>query len=122
MDAIVVKPPLLRVRRPRVLRDVSFTVPKGSMRFLLGASGSGKSVLLKLIMGLLPPDGGTIEVNGQRVDNLRERDLLRMRAGIGMSFQENALFDSLTVNENVGYRLYEDRPATGRSGGVWTKS
>ena len=91
-----------------VLRDVSFTVPKGSTRFLLGASGSGKSVLLKLILGLLRPDGGTIEVNGQRIDNLPEADLLRIRSGIGMSFQENALFDSLTVNENVGYRLYEE--------------
>jgi len=91
-----------------VLRDVSFTVPKGSMRFLLGASGSGKSVLLKLILGLLRPDSGTIAVNGTRIDHLPERELLRMRAGIGMSFQENALFDSLTVNENVGYRLYEE--------------
>ena len=91
-----------------VLRDISFSVPKGSLRFLLGASGSGKSVLLKLILGLLRPDTGTIAVNGQRIDNLRERDLLRMRADIGMVFQENALFDSLTVAENVGYRLYEE--------------
>lgn len=91
-----------------VLRDVSFSVPKGSMRFLLGASGSGKSVLLKLILGLLRPDEGTIVVNGQRVDLLPERDLLRIRADIGMVFQENALFDSLTVAENVGYRLYEE--------------
>jgi phospholipid/cholesterol/gamma-HCH transport system ATP-binding protein len=90
-----------------VLRDVSFTVPKGSMRFLLGASGSGKSVLLKLLLGLLRPDSGTIAVNGTRIDQLPESELLAIRAGIGMSFQENALFDSLTVNENVGYRLYE---------------
>jgi phospholipid/cholesterol/gamma-HCH transport system ATP-binding protein len=108
MDAIVVDHVSFAFDDNIVLKDVSFSVPKGSMRFLLGASGSGKSVLLKLIMGLLPPDGGTIEVNGQRIDNLRERDLLGMRAGIGMSFQENALFDSLTVNENVGYRLYEE--------------
>ena len=91
-----------------VLRDVSFAVPKGSMRFLLGASGSGKSVLLKLILGLLRPDSGTIAVNGTRIDHLPEAELLRVRAGIGMAFQENALFDSLTVNENVGYRLYEE--------------
>lgn len=91
-----------------VLRDISFSVPKGGLRFLLGASGSGKSVLLKLILGLLRPDSGTITVNGQRIDNLPERDLLRMRADIGMVFQENALFDSLTVAENVGYRLYEE--------------
>lgn len=91
-----------------VLRDVSFEVPTGSMRFLLGASGSGKSVLLKLILGLFRPDSGSIEVNGHRVDVMAERDLLRVRADIGMVFQENALFDSLTVNENVGYRLYEE--------------
>lgn len=91
-----------------VLRDVTFSVPKGSMRFLLGASGSGKSVLLKLILGLMRPDSGTIAVNGQRIDNLPEDDLLRIRADIGMVFQENALFDSLSVAENVGFRLYED--------------
>jgi len=91
-----------------VLRDLSFSVPRGSMRFLLGASGSGKSVLLKLILGLLRPDAGTILVNGQRIDNLPERDLLQIRGDIGMVFQEIALFDSLTVDENVGYRLYEE--------------
>ena len=91
-----------------VLEDVSFSIPKGSLRFLMGASGSGKSVLLKLILGLLRPDAGTIAINGQRIDHLPERDLLKMRAGIGMVFQENALFDSLTVAENVGYRLYEE--------------
>jgi len=96
-----------------VLRDISFSVPKGNLRFLLGASGSGKSILLKLILGLLRPDAGTISVNGQRIDHLPERDLLRVRADIGMVFQENALFDSMTVAENVGYRLYEetDMPA-----------
>jgi len=87
-----------------VLRNLTFSVPAGSMRFLLGASGSGKSVLLKLILGLLRPDSGAIRVNGKRI----ERDLLRLRVDIGMVFQENALFDSLTVNENVGYRLYEE--------------
>ena len=91
-----------------VLDDVSFQVPKGSLRFLLGASGSGKSVLLKLILGLLRPDSGTITVHGERVDALPERELLRLRADVGMVFQENALFDSLTVAENVGYRLYEE--------------
>jgi phospholipid/cholesterol/gamma-HCH transport system ATP-binding protein len=91
-----------------VLRDVSFAIPHGSMRMLLGASGSGKSVVLKLILGLLRPDAGAIFVNGQRINDLPERELLRVRAGIGMMFQENALFDSLTVDENVGYRLYEE--------------
>ena len=91
-----------------VLRDISFSVPKGGMKILLGASGAGKSVVLKLILGLLRPDAGTILVNGQRIDTMTEHDLLRARADIGMLFQENALFDSLTVAENVGYRLYEE--------------
>jgi phospholipid/cholesterol/gamma-HCH transport system ATP-binding protein len=91
-----------------VLDDLSFSLSKGAMRILLGESGSGKSVVLKLILGLLRPDAGTIVVNGHRVDTLAERDLLRMRESIGMVFQENALFDSLTVAENVGYRLFEE--------------
>lgn len=91
-----------------VLRDLSFDVPAGRMKILLGASGSGKSVVLKLILGLLRPDAGTIVVNGLRLDDLSERELLGVRADIGMLFQENALFDSLTVAENVGYRLSEE--------------
>lgn len=91
-----------------VLRDISFTLPRGSQRFLLGASGSGKSVLLKLILGLFRPDGGAIYVNGHRIDTMPEEELLGLRTDIGMVFQENALFDSLTVDENVGYRLYEE--------------
>ena len=88
-----------------VLQDISFTVLKGTMKVLLGASGAGKSVILKLILGLLRPDAGAIHVNGQRVDQMREADLRTLRGDIGMSFQELALFDSLTVGENVGYRL-----------------
>jgi phospholipid/cholesterol/gamma-HCH transport system ATP-binding protein len=91
-----------------VLRDVSFVVPKGRMTIMLGASGSGKSVALKLILGLLRPDTGRILVNGHRVDQMSEYDLLRVRADVGMLFQETALFDSLTVGENVGYRLSEE--------------
>ena len=88
-----------------VLSDVSFTIPKGSMTMVLGASGAGKSVLLKLILGLLRPDGGTIHVNGERIDTMPEPQLLHLRSDIGMVFQENALFDSLTVAHNVGFRL-----------------
>jgi phospholipid/cholesterol/gamma-HCH transport system ATP-binding protein len=91
-----------------VLRDVSFRVPKGSMRILLGASGAGKSVILKLILGLFRPTSGNILVNGQAINQMREQELLKLRADIGMLFQESALFDSLTVAENVGYRLYEE--------------
>jgi phospholipid/cholesterol/gamma-HCH transport system ATP-binding protein len=95
-----------------VLRDLSFTVPKGEMRIMFGASGAGKSVILKLALGLLRPDEGTIMVNGMRVDQMAEGDLLKMRADIGMVFQENALFDSLTVEQNVGFRLSEEHELT----------
>src|SRR5918993_3094994 len=91
-----------------VLQDLSFSIPEGSMRILLGASGAGKSLVLKLILGLLRPDSGSVLVNGQRVDHMPEAELLKMRSDIGMVFQENALFDSLTVAENVGSRLYEE--------------
>jgi phospholipid/cholesterol/gamma-HCH transport system ATP-binding protein len=91
-----------------VLNDVSFIVPKGRMTIMLGASGAGKSVALKLILGLIRPDSGTILVNGQRIEAMGEQELLRMRADIGMLFQENALFDSLNVAGNVGYRLSEE--------------
>jgi phospholipid/cholesterol/gamma-HCH transport system ATP-binding protein len=91
-----------------ILRDISFSVPRGSMKILLGASGAGKSVVLKLILGLLRPDSGAILVHGQRIDCMAESDLMRARGDIGMVFQENALFDSLTVAENVGYRLCEE--------------
>jgi phospholipid/cholesterol/gamma-HCH transport system ATP-binding protein len=96
-----------------VLQNVSFTVRKGAMRILLGASGSGKSLILKLVLGLLRPDSGTIIVNGHRVDTMPEDDLLGIRADIGMLFQETALFDSLTVAENVGYRLYAESDMPG---------
>ena len=90
-----------------VLDGLTFAVAHGSMRILLGASGAGKSLVLKLILGLLKPDSGTIVVNGHRVTDMTEDQLLDMRADVGMVFQENALFDSLTVAENVGFRLYE---------------
>lgn len=91
-----------------ILKDVTFSVRRGQTKILLGASGSGKSVILKLILGLLKPDGGTIDVNGQRIDNMDEGDLMSIRGDIGMLFQETALFDSLTVAENVGYKLFEE--------------
>jgi phospholipid/cholesterol/gamma-HCH transport system ATP-binding protein len=91
-----------------ILRDVSFSLLPGHTKIILGASGSGKSTILKLILGLLQPDGGRIFVNGQRVDTMSERELMAVRADLGMVFQEGALFDSLTVAENVGYKLYEE--------------
>src|SRR5687767_7337340 len=91
-----------------VLRDVSFTLRRGHTKIILGASGAGKSISLKLILGLLKPDAGKIWVNGQRVDEYSEVEMMKVRADIGMVFQEGALFDSLTVAENVGYKLYEE--------------
>jgi len=91
-----------------ILRDVSFTLLRGHTKIILGGSGSGKSTILKLILGLLRPDGGEIRVNGHRVDTMTEQELMHVRAGVGMVFQEGALFDSLTVAENTGYRLYEE--------------
>jgi phospholipid/cholesterol/gamma-HCH transport system ATP-binding protein len=91
-----------------VLQNVSFTLLPGHTKIILGASGSGKSTILKLILGFWKPDGGTIRVQGERIDTMSEGDLMRVRADIGMVFQEGALFDSLSVEENVGYRLYEE--------------
>jgi len=91
-----------------VLREVSFTLLPGHTKIILGASGSGKSTILKLILGLWRPDGGKIWVHGSRIDNMSEVDLMKVRNHLGMVFQEGALFDSLTVAENVGYKLYEE--------------
>ena len=91
-----------------ILRDVSFTLITGHTKIFLGASGAGKSTILKLILGLLRPDNGVIWVNGERVDRMTERQLMKVRTDLGMVFQEGALFDSLTVAENVGYKLYEE--------------
>jgi phospholipid/cholesterol/gamma-HCH transport system ATP-binding protein len=91
-----------------ILNEVSFKLQAGHMIIILGASGAGKSTVLRLILGLLRPDSGAIMVNGQRVDQLSERDLMPVRANLGMVFQEGALFDSLSVRENVGYKLFEE--------------
>jgi phospholipid/cholesterol/gamma-HCH transport system ATP-binding protein len=91
-----------------ILDRVSFSLLPGRKTIILGASGAGKSTILRLVLGLLRPDGGRIYVDGQRVDDMPERDLLTVRTNLGMVFQEGALFDSLTVRENVGYRLYEE--------------
>jgi phospholipid/cholesterol/gamma-HCH transport system ATP-binding protein len=82
-----------------VLRDVSFQIPRGRTRILLGPSGSGKSVILKLILGLLHADAGTISVNGHRLTGMNEASLMRMRAAVGMVFQENALLSYATASK-----------------------
>ena len=90
-----------------VLNGISFSVFRGETKIIIGASGSGKSTILKLIMGLDKPDAGRIFVEGEDITKFNERQLVSVRQKIGMVFQESALFDSLTVRENVAYRLYE---------------
>jgi phospholipid/cholesterol/gamma-HCH transport system ATP-binding protein len=91
-----------------ILREISFTLKTGHTKIFLGASGAGKSTILRLILGLLKPDAGGIYVNGERVDTMTEDQLMKVRDDLGMVFQEGALFDSLTVRENVGYKLFEN--------------
>ena len=91
-----------------ILDRVSFALAPGDMKIILGASGAGKSTILRLILGLLKPDGGQIFVDGHRIDPMPEAQLMGIRVNLGMVFQEGALFDSLTVRENVGYRLFEE--------------
>jgi phospholipid/cholesterol/gamma-HCH transport system ATP-binding protein len=92
-----------------VLHNISFSVNAGETLIILGPAGTGKSVLMKLTNGLICPDSGTITVFGQDVTKMREVDLYKLRERIGMVFQESALFDSLSVEENVAYRLHEER-------------
>src|SRR5215470_15701620 len=91
-----------------ILREVSFTLQTGHTKIFLGASGAGESTILRLALGLLKPDSGRIFVNGEQIDHMKEDALMEVRADLGMVFQEGALFDSLTVRENVGYKLYEE--------------
>jgi phospholipid/cholesterol/gamma-HCH transport system ATP-binding protein len=91
-----------------VLKDVSFKIMPGETKIILGESGSGKSTILKLILGLIRPDSGQILIYDQDITKMSERELVQVRGGIGMIFQEGALFDSLSVRENVGYRLSEE--------------
>lgn len=91
-----------------VLHDISFTLDQGEMIVLTGVSGSGKSLLLRLAMGLIKPDAGQIFIEGREIENLAEPELLNIRGGLmGMVFQEDSLFTGLPVYENAAYRLEE---------------
>ena len=94
---------------PPVLQDVTFSVAPGETRILLGPAGVGKSVLLKLSNGLLRPDEGSILLFGEDISKMREQQLFPLRIRTGMVFQEGALFDSLTVRDNVAYQLIQER-------------
>jgi len=94
---------------PPVLEDVSFSVAPGETRILLGPAGVGKSVLLKLANGLLRPDEGSILLFGEEISHMPEEQLFPLRTRTGMVFQEGALFDSLSVRDNVAYQLIQER-------------
>lgn len=91
----------------KILHDITFDVQKGEVLVILGGSGSGKSTILKLIMGLIDADKGEILFNGEDVVQVKPERMVELRHKMGMVFQEGALFDSLTVGENVGYYLIE---------------
>src|SRR5882762_9765328 len=91
-----------------IFRSVSFRVQPRETMILLGETGTGKTLTLKLAAGLLPPSGGVVRVLGQEISSMEEKDLLDFRRKIGFVFQEGALFDSMTVADNVAYRLRED--------------
>lgn len=90
-----------------ILDGVSFTVNPGETKIVMGGSGTGKSTILKLVLGLIKPDSGTILVDGEDITRMSESEMTEVRKKVGMVFQDGALFDSLTVYENVGYRLFE---------------
>lgn len=91
----------------KVLDGLSFKVAKGETKIILGGSGCGKSTTIKLVLGLLKPDAGQVLVNGEDITHYTEAEMMRVRKNFGMIFQEGALFDSLSVYENVAYRLHE---------------
>jgi phospholipid/cholesterol/gamma-HCH transport system ATP-binding protein len=91
------------------LNHVSFSMRQGETRVVLGAAGSGKTVLLKTVAGLVKPDSGRVFLFGEEITKMRERELYALRARVGILFQEGALFDSLTIADNVGYPL-ENQP------------
>src|SRR5688572_6144747 len=92
-----------------ILSDVSFSLGRGETRFVLGGSGTGKSTVIKLVLGLIKPDAGQVLVEGEDITEFDDVELARIRKKIGMVFQEGALFDSLSVYDNVAYRLHEAR-------------
>jgi len=107
-SAVVFEDVHLSFEENHVLRGVSFHLPFGETKALFGVAGSGKSTILKLVLGLLQPDSGRITVLGNEITEMREQDLFPLRGHLGMVFQESALFDSLTVSENVAFRLMEE--------------
>jgi phospholipid/cholesterol/gamma-HCH transport system ATP-binding protein len=106
--AIVFEDVAIEFEDKPVLDGVSFTLAHGETKVLFGVAGAGKSTILKMALGLIKPDRGRIIVLGEEITSMRERELFDLRRRVGMVFQESALFDSLTVEENVAYRLQEE--------------
>jgi phospholipid/cholesterol/gamma-HCH transport system ATP-binding protein len=107
-DAIAFKDVAIAFEDKPVLDGISFRLAHGEAKAIFGVAGSGKSTILKLALGLIKPDAGQISVLGQEVTQMPEEDLFEVRRKIGMVFQESALFDSLTVHDNVAFRLMEE--------------
>lgn len=107
-DAIVFENVALAFEHNQVLKNISFRLGRGETKAIFGVAGSGKSTILKLCIGLIKPDAGHIYTLGQEITVMREEDLFDLRRNVGIVFQESALFDSLTVRENVAFRLYEE--------------
>ncbi len=107
-NAIVFDSVALAFEQNQVLKNISFHLGHGETKAIFGIAGSGKSTLLKLCIGLIKPDAGRIYTLGQEVTAMREQELFDLRRKVGIVFQESALFDSLTVRENVAFRLYEE--------------
>ena len=106
--AVVFEDVAIAFEGQQVLDGISFELPRGETKALFGVAGSGKTTILKLALGLIKPDRGRVYVLGYEVSSMREEELFDLRRKIGMVFQESALFDSLTVKENVAYRLIEE--------------
>ena len=116
MESAENKPPILRFDRVNVsfdgveaLRDMTFEAREGESRVILGAAGSGKTVLLKTALGLVRPDSGSVYVFGRDISRLEEHELFEIRSRIGMLFQESALFDSMSIEDNVAYPLLNQK-------------
>jgi phospholipid/cholesterol/gamma-HCH transport system ATP-binding protein len=107
-DPVVFRDVAIGFEDKEVLNGISFHLPKGETKAIFGVAGAGKSTILKLALGLVKPDGGRIYTLGEDITEMREEDLFELRRRIGIVFQESALFDSLTVRENVAFRLYEE--------------